>query len=430
MNRFAAGWCLCAGVLAVAVRADESAPNVLSRAERAAGWTLLFDGAHARAWRAYRSSGFPDRGWTIEDGCLKTVANAKGAPDLITSDQYGDFELSLEWKVAAKGNSGIIYRVSETLDATWQTGPEYQILDDAGHDKKPGDPHSAGALYDLAPPSADKVVRPAGEFNHSRVVVSGGRVEHWLNGALVVDLRTDGEDWKQRIAASKFRDYSGFGVQPVGHIGLQHHGGDVWFRNIKIRDLGKPMPGEVALFNGRDLSGWTPFLPDGGDPTATWRVADGILVCSGTPTGYVRTSSDYTNYVLRMEWRFSPVTKQAGNSGVLLRTQPPDKVWPKCLEAQLQSGSAGDFWNIGEIAMKTDPSRLEGRRTRHIRANERPVGEWNEYEIIVDGEHVTLTVNGAVLNEAWDVPETAGSIALQSEGAEIHFRNVRLAPIE
>lgn len=416
--------------IAVGQTAAAGLPNQLTPAEKAAGWKLLFDGKDSSAWRAYKGKDFPTNGWTLEDGCIKTKADAKGAPDIITRDEYADFELTVEWKVAPKGNSGIIYRLIEKHDATWQTGPECQILDDAGSGVKPDAPNAAGALYDLYPPSAAKVCKPAGEFNVARVVVKHGRVEHWLNGVKVVEARMDNDEWKQKIAASKFKAYEGFGVQPKGHIGLQHHGGDVWFRNIKIRDLTKPMPGEVKLFNRKDLTGWKPVLPDNAKPENTWSVKDGVLICLGQPIGYIRTEKQYTNYVLKVEWRFNPVTKKAGNSGVLLRTQEPDKVWPKSVEAQLESGNAGDFWNIDEFQMKTDPARLKGRNTKHTHSAERPIGEWNEYEIIVDHGRITLMVNGDVLNEAWDVAEIPGTICLQSEGAEIHFGDVRLAPIE
>jgi hypothetical protein len=190
------------------------------------------------------------------------------------------------------------------------------------------------------------------------------------------------------------------------------------------------MPGEVRLFNGRDLSGWTAHLPGDAAMDDVWRIEDGILICGGTPVGYLRTTDDFVNYVLRLEWRFDPVTKKAGNSGVLLRMIGEDKVWPRSVEAQLHSGNAGDFWNIGEVPMKTDPDRTRGRNTRKTHFAERPVGEWNEYEIIVDGGSVVLKVNGQTVNEAWDVQEIPGKICLQSEGAEIHFRNIRLSPIK
>jgi hypothetical protein len=195
--------------------------------------------------------------------------------------------------------------------------------------------------------------------------------------------------------------------------------------------------GEIRLFNGKDFSGWTYHLSDPnvkmGD---VWSVqqedGQGIIVCKGNPAGYIRTTGDYTNYVLRLEWRFNPVTKKAGNSGVLLRVQPPDKVWPKSIEAQLQSGAAGDFWLIDEARLSTPAERVDQGTPRHrlrTKTNEKPIGEWNQYEITVDGDRVALKVNGEVLNEGTGAEEIPGKIALQSEGSEIHFRNIRLTPI-
>jgi len=403
--------------------------NQLTPAEEAAGWKLLFDGRTTAGWRGYRRKDFPDQGWAVEDNCLRVVAGQRGG-DIITVDQYADFELTLEWRVAEKANSGIMYRVTEKHGAAWQTGPEYQILDDAGHDTAPTGAHSAGALYGLYPPGPDKTLKPAGRFNKTRIRIKDNHLTHWLNGAKLVECRLDSAEWKQRIADSKFHKYEGFGVQPKGHIALQDHGNDVWFRNIKVRDLTASLPNEVRLFNGKDLAGWTAHLQDDARMEDVWSVADGILICKGQPIGYLRTEADYTNYVLKLEWRFNPVTKKAGNSGVLLRLIGPDKVWPRSVEAQLQSGNAGDFWNIDKFPMKTDPQRTRGRNTKKTHFAEYPLGEWNEYEIIVNGGSVVLNVNGEKLNEAWDVLETPGKIGLQSEGAEIHFRNIRLVPIK
>ncbi|MDY7107563.1 MAG: DUF1080 domain-containing protein [Planctomycetota bacterium] len=417
-----------AAALAQNATTRPSSQNRLTPAEKAAGWTLLFDGRSTDQWRGYRRNRFPDQGWIIEDGCLHVVAGGGGG-DIVTVDQYENFELALEWKVAPNANSGIMYRVTEQYNAPWKTGPEYQILDDAGYNASPTDTHSAGALYDLYPPAEGKTVAPTGEFNTTRIIIDHGRLQHWLNGRKIIECDLDGEEWKQRVEASKFSVYEGFGANAKGHIALQDHGNDVWFRNIRIRDLSAPMPGEVRLFNGEDLSGWTAFLPGDAEMDDVWSVKDGILICTGKPAGYIRTKADFTNFVLKLDWRFDPVTKKPGNSGVLLRMIGEDKVWPRSVEAQLHSGNAGDFWNIGEFPMKTDPQRTRGRNTKKTHFAERPVGEWNSYEIIVDGASIVLNVNGETVNQAWDVMETPGKICLQSEGAEIHFRDIRLAPI-
>jgi hypothetical protein len=185
----------------------------------------------------------------------------------------------------------------------------------------------------------------------------------------------------------------------------------------------------VQLFNGKDLAGWV-WIP-GGDGQGSkiedvWSVEDGILKCKGKPGGYIRTEKDYTNYVLKVEWRFS----KPGNSGVLLRMQGPDKVWPKSMEAQLQHKNAGDIWNIDEFPAKVDPARTEGRHTKKMHeSSEKPVGEWNQYEITLDGTNLELKVNGTVQNTATEVQEIPGKICLQSEGAAIEFRKVELIPL-
>lgn len=184
----------------------------------------------------------------------------------------------------------------------------------------------------------------------------------------------------------------------------------------------------VALFNGTDTSGWTAFLP-GGNPATTWTVSDGVLRCTGEPAGYIATDASYTSFVLELEWRFDPA-KGAGNSGVLLRVQLPDQVWPTSMEAQLMSGRAGDIWNIGDFPMVTDPSRTNGRHTAmEGESSERPLGEWNRYRIVVDGPLLELYVNGTLKNRATGCRIVPGRIALQSEGAWIEFRNITLTPL-
>jgi hypothetical protein len=185
------------------------------------------------------------------------------------------------------------------------------------------------------------------------------------------------------------------------------------------------------LFNGTDLSGWTFHLDD---PSArmedVWSVKDGAIHCAGTPIGYLRTEEDFESFHLSLEWRFPPGSKP-GNSGVLLRMVGDDKVWPKSVEAQLQSGSAGDIWNIDEFPMETDRERTSGRRTRRLApSSEKAPGEWNRYDIIVDGGNLRLVVNGVEQNTATWCDEVPGKICLQSEGAPIEFRSIRIIPIE
>ena len=204
--------------------------NVLLASDQ--GWRSLFDGASLAGWRRFRSPAAPV-GWRVVDGWL--VREGRGG-DIMTSETFGNFELELEWKVAPGGNSGIFYRVSTDANATYETGPEMQVLDDERHADGRSPLTSAGSLYGLYP-APTGVVKPAGEWNAVRLVANGNHVEHWLNGVKIVDAEVGSADWNQRVAKSKFRQWSGFAKSPRGHIALQDHGDWVAYRKIRIREL-------------------------------------------------------------------------------------------------------------------------------------------------------------------------------------------------
>ena len=390
-------------------------------------WVTLFDGADTSAWRGYKSESFPAKGWSVRDGALVCE---KGGGDLITRAQFGDFELEFDWKVSAKANSGVMYRVVELDGPTWFSGPEYQVIDNAYFGDKVDYNHSAGALYDIC--AADPAAAPLaqGEWNRGRIVVQGFKVAHFLNGKLVAACDFGSADGKERVAKSKFAPLSTplqFMTNARGHIALQDHGDEVSYRNVRVRSLES---GAIELFNGRDLAGWTWIGPAGSKLADTWSVGtDGVVTCKGNPAGYIRTTADYTNYVLELDWRWNPEAGGNRNSGVLLRMIEEDGVWPKSLEAQLMDGNAGDFWIIKEFPCKTDKERTNGRNAKKTHGNEKPLGEWNHYRITVNHAFVSLEVNGQLLNGATDVLEVPGKICLQSEGAEIQFRDVRLTPL-
>ncbi|MBC7920543.1 MAG: DUF1080 domain-containing protein [Ferruginibacter sp.] len=200
-------------------------------------WKVLFDGKSTDAWRGFKKETFPGS-WQVEDGTL--VLAGKGGGDLITKDQYENYELELEWKIAEGGNSGILYNVVEgpQYGAVYHTGPEMQILDNERHpDAKAGKNgnRTAGSNYDLIPPS--KPAKPANEWNKVRLVVNKGHVEHWLNGAKVVDYQLWSPEWEAMVKGSKFASMPDYGKAKKGHIALQDHGDKVWFRNIRIREL-------------------------------------------------------------------------------------------------------------------------------------------------------------------------------------------------
>lgn len=209
-------------------------PNKLSAWERQAGYELLFDGQSTRGWRAFGKPGFPEQGWVVEDGWLHHRAGAGGG-DIITGEKFENFVLEFEWRIAKAGNSGVKYFISEQRGAP--IGHEYQVIDDAAHpDASHGPKRQTAALYDALPP-VDPAVRPAGSINHSRIVVNGDDVEHWLNGRLALRYRVGSPEMVAAKAASKFKNEALWGTRFPTPILIQDHHDEVWYRDIRIRRL-------------------------------------------------------------------------------------------------------------------------------------------------------------------------------------------------
>ena len=248
-------WMRCASVVAVlaaaascsgsrgAPAADTGQSDTGRSAEASAvsgaadgGWVALLDSG-LRHWRGYKRQDVPAAWKVVGDTLAFTpVADQRQRGDIVTREQYGDFELAYEWKVSPGGNSGVFYRADEAHEHGWETGPEMQVLDNARHQDGKNPLTSAGAAYAIYAPSAD-VTRPAGEWNEARIVARGPRVEHWLNGRKVVEYEQGGPDWRRRVNASKFKEMPDYGTLMSGHIALQDHGDPVWFRNVRIRRL-------------------------------------------------------------------------------------------------------------------------------------------------------------------------------------------------
>ncbi len=214
-----------------------STQNQLTDAQKAEGWKALFDGRSLEGFRFYQNK--ENNSWEVVDGMLHakqdTSESAKRA-DLVTVDQYENFELMFDWKVPPGGNSGVMFRVTEEFDAPYLSGPEYQIIDDKGW---PGDPlkdtQLSGSNYDMHAAPADKPMNAQGEWNSSKIVVNGNHVEHWLNGAKMLEYELNSSEWKRLKAASKWKDAKGYGIAPKGLIAFQDHGQEVWFRNVYIK---------------------------------------------------------------------------------------------------------------------------------------------------------------------------------------------------
>jgi hypothetical protein len=184
------------------------------------------------AWRGYRCSDFPGESWTLEGDCMRALAQAPRV-DLISKQTFADFDLSFEWRLPVGGNSGVLYRVDETSQASWQSGPEMQLLNNSTHPDGGVPETSCGALYGLYAPQSS-LSCPAGLFNIGRVKVQGSQVEHWLNGVRVLACDLASPAFRERVARSKFASLPNFAYASEGHVVLQHHGTDAWFRNIRI----------------------------------------------------------------------------------------------------------------------------------------------------------------------------------------------------
>lgn len=231
------------GAMAPAV-AQDGEPNVLTAEERAAGWELLFDGETTDGWRGYNAESFPDIGWEVDDGELR-VLESGGAEegrggDIVTTETYDDFVLTLEWKISEGGNSGIFYRALEQEGiAIFWSAPEMQVLDNANHpDAERGEDgnRKAGSLYDLIP-ADPQTFTGHGEWQKVMIVAEGPHIEHWLNGEKVLEYELWTPEWYELVRNSKFLEHPEFGDARKGRIGLQDHGNLASFRNIKIKEL-------------------------------------------------------------------------------------------------------------------------------------------------------------------------------------------------
>jgi hypothetical protein len=219
--------------------------NQLTQQEKEEGWKLLFNGENFEGWRAYNSESFPEDQWTIENNAMKCLGSGQGeaagaAGDIIYDQKFKDFRLKFEWKISEGGNSGVFYLAKETPDEPiWKSAPEFQILDNANHPDaqlgKNGN-RKAASLYDLIPADPQNT-KPYGEWNEAEIMVYQGTVVHRQNGEDVVEYHLGTDDWKEMINNSKFSEFEEFGKYRNGYIGLQDHGNDVWYRNVKIKEL-------------------------------------------------------------------------------------------------------------------------------------------------------------------------------------------------
>ncbi len=213
----------------------------LTEQQKADGWKSLFDGQTTNGWQIFKAR--KNNTWEALNGTLHAKALKEGVKgvgdersDIMTTNEYGNFELTFDWKISAEGNSGLIFRATEEFEQPYLSGPEFQIIDDIGYPGKLKDSQHTAASYDMYV-AANATPKPAGEWNSSKIVANGNHIEHWLNGTKVLEYELGSADWKKRKKDSKWNDAKGYGAAKKGHIDLQDHGSEVWFRNILIREL-------------------------------------------------------------------------------------------------------------------------------------------------------------------------------------------------
>ncbi len=403
------------------------------------GFQTIFNGKDLTGW-----DGDP-RLWSVSGGVIRgetTKENpARGNTFCVwRGGKLKDFILKIKFRIQG-GNSGIQYR-SKEHDKWRINGYQAEICNAPGkvgflyHEGGRGWLVNVGDFMiideggkkNVVSKVADvKALKEAGyykmkDWNEYIIIAQGNYLRHYLNGyptmALIDnDKVTNPADPKDRKGSIR-----------EGLLALQIHAGPpmvVEFKDISIKHLKSNYGKAVRLFNGKNLDGWiVPF--EKVREAGTFSVKDGVLDDAGRPVSYIRTTDDFTNYTLHLQLRHV----KGGNSGVLLRMVGPDKVWPKSIECQGQSGSMGDIWNIGKFPMKAAEDRTRGRHTRkRHESNERPIGEWNDYCITLDGGQLVIKVNNLVQNTATECQEVGGKIGFQAEGSPKQFRNIVLVPI-
>ena len=394
---------------------QEVPPNTLSRAEANDGWQLLFNGTDLSNWEKYGKEGL--EGWEVQDQSIlcKGLGGAEGG-DLITKSEYDHFDLTWEWKISNGGNSGLMFHVSHDPDQfpnTYETGPEYQMLDNAAFPKSAAK-NLTGANYDMHEPFRPPI-KAAGEWNLSRIRVQDGEVTHWLNDRKILTYTLESDKWEKLVKKSKWKKHKQYGRAQKGRIALQDHDHPIKFRNLKIKDLGS------SIYNGKDLSGWEIY------GTEKWFVEEGDLICESGPDkayGYLATDKSYTDFDLNLEFR----QESNGNSGVFFRSSiEGTKISGWQVEvAPPNHDTGGVYESYGRGWLIQIPEAKE---------NILMMGSWNKLRIKVRGSHVQTWLNGTPMVDFKDekIGEAKGSFALQIHdggGIKVRWRNIRVIELE
>ncbi|MCB9913930.1 MAG: DUF1080 domain-containing protein [Planctomycetes bacterium] len=406
---------LSLALLSSVATAQHGGPNRLTALERAAGWELLFDGETFEGWRALRTGDAPGEGWQVVGGALY---HTRGGGDLVSERAFGEFELEFEWRVAEGANSGVKYMVaSGTADAAY--GPEYQVLDDARHVDGALAKHRSASLYDLYAPEGGPEVLP-GVWHRGRIVVRGDRIEHWLDGARVVDVDTSTPEWRAALAASKYAGTEAFARTGRGHLALQDHGDEVWYRSLRVRELPvRPLDTfEQDLFGAPELGDWFAY----GD--AIYERADRTILgkVGGGGQSFLLSGWAFEDFVLEVDVK----TERPGNSGIQVRCHqrdngrpfgyqieidPSDRAWTGGLYDEARRGWLDD--------LSDDPAGRAAFR----------YGEWNRFRIECVGPWIRASVNGVPTADTYDLLDLSGVLGLQVHSGNntcVRWRNPRV----
>lgn len=394
--------------------------NKLTKEEKSDGWQLLFDGKTLNGWRDYNGDKLTAP-WFATDGTIQARGGGGDAHGyIVTSKNYENFDLVWDWKIAKGGNSGMLYHVVENpaFKVPYVTGPEYQLIDNLGFPEPLEDWQKTAADYAMHVADISKlIIKPAGEWNSSRIVFDSGHVEHWLNGQKVVEFEAWTEDWFARKHSGKWENAPEYGLASTGVICLQDHGSAAWFRNMKIKELPRKIK-KVSLFNGKDLTGWEVY------GTEKWYVADGLLVCESGPEkkyGYLATREYYNDFDLTLEFK----QEADGNSGVFFRSfiEPDVKVNGWQVEVAPRGNDTGGIYeSYGRGWLVQIPDEKE---------NILKEKDWNTMRIRVEGDNVRTWLNGVEMVNLTDekIGKAQGRIALQIHdggGIKVLWRNLSL----
>ncbi|MHC4171192.1 MAG: 3-keto-disaccharide hydrolase, partial [Planctomycetota bacterium] len=380
------------------------------------GFAPLFGKEGLKGWKVsdWSDLGTPQKvkgtPWKLEAGVLYGLNKRTW---IMSPNRYGDFVLKLESKITRGSNGGIGLRFPPKGDPAY-TAMEIQVVDHEVYYRGRSLPKQrTGSIYDEIAPSRD-VVKPVGQWNSWEITALGSRIQIVLNSQKIIDVDLS----RERKARQK--KGPALAERPLkGHIGFQNLNGSITLRNIRIKKLGADAAGFVPLFNGRNLDGWVNVncAPE------TWTVRDEMIICTGMPTGVLH----YENYVLELEWRHM---KKGGNAGLFIHSDPvtaPGQPFTRSIEMQIMDGNAGDMFSIHGATMRTDKPHPRGWM-RSLPSEDRmnPTGQWNHYRIESRDGAATLAVNGKVVTRGYDLNPRKGYICLESEGSEIHFRNIRI----